>query len=52
MKGIIQVDKLQAILLLEADLNALYKIMFYSRVLPVLEDKKLITIEIISSRRS
>ena len=51
MKGIIQVDKLRTILLLEADLNALYKIMFNGRVLPILEDKKLIPIEIIGGRR-
>ena len=50
MKGIIQVDKLRAILLLEADLNALHKIMFNGRVLPALEEKKLIPIETIGSR--
>ena len=50
MKGIIQVDKFQDILLLDADLNALHKIMFNGRVLPALEDKKLIPIEIIGGR--
>ena len=39
-KGNIQVEKLRALLLLEADLNAIYKIMFNGRVLPSIEEKK------------
>ena len=41
-KGNINVEKLRAILLLEADLNAIYKIMFNRRVLPKLEVNRLI----------
>ena len=38
IKGNINVKKLRAILLLEADLNILYIIMFTRRVLPKLEE--------------
>ena len=49
-KGNIQVEKLYALLLLEADLNAIYKIIFNSRVLPSIEERKEILIEIIGGR--
>ena len=38
-KGNIQVEKLRAILLLEANLNAIHKIIFNGRVLPTLEEQ-------------
>ena len=47
MKGIIHISKLQAILLLEADLNGLYKIIFSSCLLPSLEYINKIPCEII-----
>ena len=50
-KGNIKVDKLKAILLLETNLNTLYKIIFNGRVLPHLEANKQILIEIISRQR-
>ena len=50
-KGNIQVENLHALLLLEADLNAIYKIIFNSRVLLLIEERKEIPIEIIGSRR-
>jgi len=46
-KGNIQVEKLRAILLLKANLNAIHKMIFNSRVLPTLEKQRKIPIEII-----
>ena len=45
------VSKLRAILLLEADFNALYNIIFNCRMLPALERKNLMLSEIIGGRR-
>ena len=50
--GKILVEKLQAILLLEADFNVLYKIIFNGRILPTLERNNIIPSEIIGGRRS
>ena len=50
--GKILVLKLRAILLLEADFNALYKIIFNVRILPALEKDNLILSEILGGRRS
>lgn len=50
--GDINVQKLRAILLLEADFNALHKIMFNNRLTPKLEESGMIPIEIIGGRRS
>ena len=52
MKVIIHISKLQAILLLETDLNRLHKIMFSSRLLPSFEYRNEILYEIIGGRRS
>ena len=48
----ILVLKLRAILLLEADFNALHKIIFNGRILPVLEKDDLIPLDILGGRRS
>ena len=50
-KGNIQVEKLRALLLLEADLNAFHKIIFNGRVLSSIKERKEIPIEIIGNRR-
>ena len=50
--GKILVSKLRAILLLEADFNALHKIIFNGRILPTLESKSLIPSEIMGGRKS
>ena len=50
--GNILVSKLRAILLLEAEFNALYKIIFNCRILPTLEIKNIILVEIMGDRRS
>ena len=50
-KGNIQVEKLRPILLLEANLNAIYKMIFNGRVLPTLEEQQKIPIEIIRGWR-
>jgi hypothetical protein len=47
----IQVAKLRAILLLKVDFNSLNKIIYSSRVLPKLEDNRVIPYEVISGRR-
>ena len=47
----INISKLRAILLLEADFNSLNKIVFNGRVLPRLEMKKKIPYEIVGRRR-
>ena len=49
--GNIDVQKLRAILLLEADFNALHKIIFNNRLIPKLEEAETIPIEIIGGRR-
>jgi hypothetical protein len=49
--GNVQVSKLRAILLLEADFNALNKIVFNNRTLPSLEANGSIPYEIIGGRR-
>ena len=50
-KGNIRVNKLQAILLLEAGLNTIHKIIFNGRVLPKLEIQQSIPLEIIGRCR-
>ena len=45
------IQKLRAILLLEADFNVLRKIVFNSRMMPALEDASVIPCEIIDRRR-
>ena len=50
-KGNINVEKLRAILLLEADFNRLNKINYNSRVIPVLEKRGDILFEVIGGRR-
>ena len=50
--GKILVLKLWAILLLEADFNALHKIIFNGRILPALEKNNLIPVEILRGRQS
>lgn len=50
--GIRDVKKLRAILLLEADFNALHETIFNSRLIPSLEHSKEIPIEIIGRRRT
>ena len=47
----INVAKLRAILLLEADLNALNKIIFNGRAIPRIETSKTIPYEVIGRRR-
>ena len=47
----VQVSKLRAILLLEADFNALNKIVFNNRTLPSLEANGSIPYEVIGGRR-
>ena len=47
----IEVFKLRAILLLEADFNTLNKLVFNSKLIPFLEDKEAIPYEIIGGRR-
>ena len=48
----IRVEKLRAILLLEADFNAIAKILFNTRVMPLLEQNQLIPPENIGSHRN
>ena len=50
--GNLRVDKLRAILLLEADYNGLHKINFNGRLMPMLEATSSIPHEIIGDRRS
>ena len=50
--GNINVQKLRAILLLEADFNALHKIVFNNRLIPKLEEVDAIPVEIIGGRRA
>ena len=50
--GNISVQKLQAILLLEVDFNAINKIIFNTRVMPLMELYNKILSEIVGSRRS
>ena len=50
--GNVQVQKLQAILLLEVDFNAIHKIIFNNRLMPNLEAMNVIPMEIIGGRRS
>ena len=50
--GKILVEKLRATLLLEADFNALHKIVFNGRILPTLEKNNMIPSEIIGGRKS
>ena len=47
----IEVAKLRAILLLEVDFNGLNKIIYNHRVLPKLEDNRVIPYEVIGKRR-
>ena len=48
--GNINVKKLRAILLLEIDFNALYKIIFNGKIIPTLEERNNMSHEIIGSR--
>lgn len=50
--GNINVQKLRAILLLEADFNAMHKIIFNNRLMPRIEADNAIPMEIIGGRRS
>ena len=50
--GNVQVQKLQAILLLEADFNAMHKIMFNNRLMPNIEAMNAILMEVIEGRWS
>ena len=50
--GKILVEKLRAMLLLEADFNALHKIIFNGRILPTLERNNIIPSEIIGGGKS
>ena len=50
-KGNINIEKLRAILLLEADLNALHKIIFNEKVLPTIKRYNQIPKEVIEGRR-
>ena len=50
-KGYINIAKLRAILLLEADFNALNKIVFNTKLIPSLERTNSIPYEIIGGRR-
>lgn len=50
--GNMHIQKLRAILLLEADFNALHKIIFHNRLIPNLEANDAIPIEVIGGRRS
>ena len=49
--GNINIQKLRLILLLEADFNALHKIVFNGRIIPELEEASVIPYEIIGGRR-
>ena len=51
-EGIIDVIKLWAILLLEADFNTTHKIIFNNRLIPTLEEINIIPREVIGGRRS
>ena len=50
--GNINVQKVQAILLLEADFNVMHKIIFNNCLMPRLETNKAIPIEVIGRRKS
>ena len=50
--GNVQVQKLRVILLLEADFNAMYKIMFNNRLILNIEAMNAILIEVIGGRQS
>ena len=50
--GNINVQKLRTILLLEADFNAMHKIIFNNRLIPSIEADKAIPMEVIGGRRS
>ena len=50
--GNINVQKLRAILLLEADFNAMHKIIFNNRLIPRIEADNAIPLEVIGGRRS
>ena len=50
--GVVRVNKLRAILLLEADFNGINKIIFNTKLIPSIEHSQSILREIISSRRA
>ena len=50
--GNVNISKLRAILLLEADFNGINKILFNSYILPQLESNKAIPYKVIGGRRS
>ena len=49
--GNIDIKKLRVILLLEADFNIVYKIIFNKRIMPRLEEANTIPYEIIGGRK-
>ena len=51
LEGNAHMSKLKAILLLEADFNALNKIVFNCQALPAIEASKAILLEVIGGRR-
>ena len=50
--GVVRVDKLRAILLLEADFNGINKIIFNTKLIPSIEHSQSIPREIIGGRRA
>ena len=50
--GNVNIQKLRAILLLEADFNAIHKIIFNSRLIPSIKAANAILMEVIGGRRS
>ena len=50
--GNVNVQKLRAILLLEADFNAMHKIIFNNRLIPSIEASDAISMKVIGGRRS
>ena len=51
MKGVIRVDKLRALLLMEADFNSLNKLIFSSRMIRLSEQHKRMPEELFGSRK-
>ena len=50
--GVVRVDKLRAILLLEANFNSINKIIFNTKLIPSIEYSQSIPREIIGGRRA
>ena len=51
LKGVIRVDKLRALLLMEADFNSLNKLIFSSRMIKFSEQHKRVPGELFGSRK-